>query len=235
MDFKGIKNLIVNSKVLGKGSYGYVLLRDDKAYKIDRIIYENFQKEDMKEASLKEMLKYSRLGFLKLPDENLMNYYNSIRDNVRYTKLPSGILYYEDTPLLLEMPYHKDYVTLSLAFLMDDEIYRVLFNLSKAFQELIRNKVYQMDLCYGNNIMVNELTRDVQLIDLDGEYIKYGDDTYAKKQAYSEFFNVVYLWLRDLDVRVDTNYFQGRNIQDVKNMLYHTSQVLKKEGKFYSK
>ena len=235
MNFNQIKNLVINSKVLGYGAYGYVLQKGDYAYKIDRILYDQFKSSEIDEDKL--MLKLLLKKYV-VPDIELIKYYDSIRNKVKYTKLPSGIIYFEELPLLLQMPYHKNYVNISDAIIEDSQIFDILYNLSRAFYELIKNRVYQTDLCLGKNVMVNEKTNDVQLIDLDGEYLYYINrfnqrekEKDIKKEAYFQFFEFAYELLKDFDVNVDYKYFREYNSDAIKKMLVHSANVLSREGK----
>ena len=233
MDFINIKNLIVNSEVVGYGAYGYVLRRDNFCYKIDLNLYKKFKENNIDENQFLDLILCSKNGWYIYPKIDLINYYDSIRDKVKYTKLPRGIVYYKEYPILLKMDYHENYVNLPYAFLFNKEIYQILFNITRAYRELLENNVYQLDFCCGHNIMVNEITKDVQLIDLDGYNIRYGKDCHDKCNSYIYFYEMIYDWLKESNVNVDISYFRTYTDKNFDDMLDYTKKVLIKEGKLY--
>lgn len=139
----------------------YVLERNKRAYKLDM---------DCVNASLERF--FVPLNTSSIKPEQIQ----WLSDKARYIEhswLPSGILYTNFNPVAVIYPYYfKDYKDFNELYTEDSKV--IFRNLRRALlnnRELLNNDIYQTDLSFKNIIYKG---KDVQLIDLDGRYVKPG-------------------------------------------------------------
>lgn len=186
---KEFLSYLLDPNPLTQGQFGKIVLNGDKLYKI---YYKDFIKTyinkndnflDDEVSSLLEIERLTNLGlrdpYKKLTELNRLSKTNSLN-------LITGVLSYKGLLVGIQMNYLKDYITLK----------EISTRVEDAELEIYLNKVYELvcNLLMENivptdvkedNILVNEETNDVALIDLDGIETIYGPDNYLIDFPYN--------------------------------------------------
>ena len=180
---------LLNPNPLTQGQFGKIVLNGDKLYKI---YYRDFIKtyinknEDFLDEEVNRLIENERLTNLGLRDP-----YKKLSELNRLTKtnslnLITGVLSYKGLLVGIQMNYLKDYITLK----------EISTRVEDSKLDIYLNKVYELicDLLMENivptdvkedNILVNEETKEVVLIDLDGIETIYGPDNYLMDFPYN--------------------------------------------------
>lgn len=186
---KEFLSYLLNPNPLTQGQFGKIVLNGDKLYKI---YYKDFIKtyinknDNFLDDEVSSLLEIERLTNLGLRDP-----YNKLTELNRLSKtnslnLITGVLSYKGLLVGIQMNYLKDYITLK----------EISTRVEDAELEIYLNKVYELvcNLLMENivptdvkedNILVNEETNDVALIDLDGIETIYGPDNYLIDFPYN--------------------------------------------------
>ena len=186
---KEFLSYLLDPNPLTQGQFGKIVLNGDKLYKI---YYKDFIKTyinkndnflDDEVSSLLEIERLTNLGlrdpYKKLTELNRLA-------GTKSSNLITGVLSYKGLLVGIQMNYLKDYRTLK----------KISTRVEDSKLDIYLNKVYELvcNLLMENivptdvkedNILVNEETNDVALIDLDGIETIYGPDNYLIDFPYN--------------------------------------------------
>ena len=180
---------LLNPNPFFQGQFGKIILDDDKLYKI---YYRDFIKTYInKDKDFLDNEVNSLLEIEKLTNFGLRDPYKKINDLSRLlatksSNLITGVLSYNGLLVGIQMNYLKDYITLKeISLRVKDSQLDIYLN--KAYElvcDLLMDNIVPTDV-KDNNILVNEETKDVALIDLDGIETIYGPDNYLIDFPYN--------------------------------------------------
>lgn len=188
-------------EIIKQGSYnnGTIYFTNGKKYKIDIEFIDDFIR--------KHAITKGHYGV----DRNQIEWLSSKQDNIKKTTLPNGVIVFDGIDIGVIYPKffvnYKNFKNLE----REDSIL-LLKNLRTAIlnnEELLMNGIYNQNLLSKNILYKDE---DVQLIDLDGKYIK-------KEASYStgyEYFLKEMYKLIDNNLR---NHCRGHASEYSKRML----------------
>lgn len=160
----------------GFGGYGIVVAKGDKVYKIR---YKDFIKTYM---SGDESLLDDEVDIFLFADQDygLYNPYNRLKDFERLSetksnRLITGVLSYRGLFAGIEMNYLNGYISFwdALDSISKDELKDYLDKTLLLVNDLIEHDIAPRDI-RGENVLINPLTKDVVLIDLDDIETVYG-------------------------------------------------------------
>ena len=180
---------LLNSNPIFQGQFGKIVLENNKLYKI---YYRDFMKtyinkdEDFLDDEVNSLLEIEKLTNFELRDP-----YKKLKELNRLARTKSAsliteVLSYKGLLVGIQMNYFKDYTTLK----------EISTRVEDSKLDIYLNKVYELicDLLMENivptdvkedNILINEETNDVVLIDLDGSETIYGPDNYLIDFPYN--------------------------------------------------
>lgn len=172
-----------------QGQFGKIVLENNKLYKI---YYRDFIKTyiNKDECFLDDEVN-SLLEIEKLTNFELRDPYKKLNELNRLarTKLASlitGVLSYNGLLVGIQMNYLKNYTTLKeISTRVEDS--KLVIYLNKVYElvcNLLMENIVPTDV-KEDNILVNEETNDVVLIDLDGSETIYGPDNYLIDFPYN--------------------------------------------------
>ena len=210
-----LKNIIDNSKMLGKGFFGTVFTYKDKLIKLDNNLYNLLKINDpiFSKEVIEDYYKYSD----KREDFNSrdqIEYLSNQQKYVKYTKLPEGIVTLKNVNSKINgispgiiIPYHKDHQKLEYLSKKDyQKVLIILKNLLLAVKELADNKIAQEDLVEANsqnkhkyNVMYKDTTP--QIIDLSGDFIMEGDYFINAKEMYNQLGHIIFNFIDNQDIK----------------------------------
>jgi len=119
-----------------------------------------------------------------------LDYFKKVSKKITLTKLPEGVLYFDDIPIGTIEPYFEKHRWLH--FLEDvshKEMYSLLKNILLRLHELEQNGVYRLALD-RNNIMYNG--KKPQLVDLMDSNVIYGKNKVLEQSVYSNYLDLLY-------------------------------------------
>lgn len=180
---------LLNPNPIFQGQFGKIVLDNNKLYKI---YYRDFIKTyiNKDECFLDDEVN-SLLEIEKLTNFELRDPYKKLNELNRLarTKLASlitGVLSYNGLLVGIQMNYLKNYTTLKeISTRVEDS--KLVIYLNKAYEivyDLLKENIVPTDV-KEDNILVNEETKDVVLIDLDGSETIYGPDNYLIDFPYN--------------------------------------------------
>lgn len=180
---------LLNPNPIFQGQFGKIVLDNNKLYKI---YYRDFIKTyiNKDECFLDDEVN-SLLEIEKLTNFELRDPYKKLNELNRLarTKLASlitGVLSYNGLLVGIQMNYLKNYTTLKeISTRVEDS--KLVIYLNKAYEivyDLLKENIVPTDV-KEDNILVNEETNDVVLIDLDGSETIYGPDNYLIDFPYN--------------------------------------------------
>lgn len=180
---------LLNPNPIFQGQFGKIVLDNNKLYKI---YYRDFIKTyiNKDECFLDDEVN-SLLEIEKLTNFELRNPYKKLNELNRLarTKLASlitGVLSYNGLLVGIQMNYLKNYTTLKeISTRIEDS--KLVIYLNKVYElvcNLLMENIVPTDV-KEDNILVNEETNDVVLIDLDGSETIYGPDNYLIDFPYN--------------------------------------------------
>lgn len=180
---------LLNPNPIFQGQFGKIVLDNNKLYKI---YYRDFIKTyiNKDECFLDDEVN-SLLEIEKLTNFELGNPYKKLNELNRLarTKLASlitGVLSYNGLLVGIQMNYLKNYTTLKeISTRVEDS--KLVIYLNKVYElvcNLLMENIVPTDV-KEDNILVNEETKDVVLIDLDGSETIYGPDNYLIDFPYN--------------------------------------------------
>ncbi len=180
---------LLNPNPIFQGQFGKIVLDNNKLYKI---YYRDFIKTyiNKDECFLDDEVN-SLLEIEKLTNFELRDPYKKLNELNRLarTKLASlitGVLSYKGLLVGIQMKYLKNYTTLKeISTRVEDS--KLVIYLNKVYElvcNLLMENIVPTDV-KEDNILVNEETKDVVLIDLDGSETIYGPDNYLIDFPYN--------------------------------------------------
>lgn len=180
---------LLNPNPIFQGQFGKIVLDNNKLYKI---YYRDFIKTyiNKDECFLDDEVN-SLLEIEKLTNFELRNPYKKLNELNRLarTKLPNlitGVLSYKGLLVGIQMNYLKNYTTLKeISTRVEDS--KLVIYLNKVYElvcNLLMENIVPTDV-KEDNILVNEETNNVVLIDLDGSETIYGPDNYLIDFPYN--------------------------------------------------
>ena len=180
---------LLNPNPIFQGQFGKIVLDNNKLYKI---YYRDFIKTyiNKDECFLDDEVN-SLLEIEKLTNFELRNPYKKLNELNRLarTKSPNlitGVLSYNGLLVGIQMNYLKNYTTLKeISTRVEDS--KLVIYLNKVYElvyDLLKENIVPTDV-KEDNILVNEETNDVVLIDLDGSETIYGPDNYLIDFPYN--------------------------------------------------
>lgn len=180
---------LLNPNPIFQGQFGKIVLDNNKLYKI---YYRDFIKTyiNKDECFLDDEVN-SLLEIEKLTNFELRDPYKKLNELNRLarTKLASlitGVLSYNGLLVGIQMNYLKNYTTLKeISTRVEDS--KLVIYLNKVYElvyDLLKENIVPTDV-KEDNILVNEETNDVVLIDLDGSETIYGPDNYLIDFPYN--------------------------------------------------
>lgn len=182
-------NYLLNPNPLTQGQFGKIVLSSDKLYKI---YYRDFIKtyisknEDFLDEEVNSLLENEKLTSFGLRDPyKKLNELNRLT-RTKLSSLITGVLSYKGLLVGIQMNYLKDYITLKEISTMveDSKLDIYLNNAYELVCDLLMENIAPTDI-NENNILVNEETKGVALIDLDGLETIYGPDNYLINFPYN--------------------------------------------------
>lgn len=180
---------LLNPNPIFQGQFGKIVLDNNKLYKI---YYRDFIKTyiNKDECFLDDEVN-SLLEIEKLTNFELRNPYKKLNELNRLagTKSPNlitGVLSYNGLLVGIQMNYLKNYTTLKeISTRVEDS--KLVIYLNKVYElvcNLLMENIVPTDV-KEDNILVNEETNNVVLIDLDGSETIYGPDNYLIDFPYN--------------------------------------------------
>lgn len=180
---------LLNPNPIFQGQFGKIVLDNNKLYKI---YYRDFIKTyiNKDECFLDDEVN-SLLGIEKLTNFELRDPYKKLNELNRLARTKSaslitGVLSYNGLLVGIQMNYLKNYTTLKeISTRVEDSKLDIYLN--KVYElvcNLLMENIVLTDV-KEDNILVNEETNDVVLIDLDGSETIYGPDNYLIDFPYN--------------------------------------------------
>lgn len=180
---------LLNPNPIFQGQFGKIVLDNNKLYKI---YYRDFIKTyiNKDECFLDDEVN-SLLEIEKLTNFELRNPYKKLNELNRLARTKSaslitGVLSYNGLLVGIQMNYLKNYTTLKeISTRVEDS--KLVIYLNKVYElvcNLLMENIVLTDV-KEDNILVNEETNDVVLIDLDGSETIYGPDNYLIDFPYN--------------------------------------------------
>ena len=186
---KEFLSYLLDPNPLTQGQFGKIVLNGDKLYKI---YYKDFIKtyinknDNFLDDEVSSLLEIERLTNLELRDpyKKLTKLSRLLKTNS--LNLITGVLSYKGLLVGIQMNYLKDYKTLKeISTRIEDSKLDIYLN--KVYElvcNLLMENIVPTDV-KEDNILVNEETNDVALIDLDGIETIYGPDNYLMDFPYN--------------------------------------------------
>lgn len=180
---------LLNPNPIFQGQFGKIVLDNNKLYKI---YYRDFIKTyiNKDECFLDDEVN-SLLGIEKLTNFELRDPYKKLNELNRLARTKSaslitGVLSYNGLLVGIQMNYLKNYTTLKeISTRIEDS--KLVIYLNKVYElvcNLLMENIVPTDV-KEDNILINEETNDVVLIDLDGSETIYGPDNYLIDFPYN--------------------------------------------------
>lgn len=180
---------LLNPNPIFQGQFGKIVLDNNKLYKI---YYRDFIKtyinkdECFLDDEVNSLLEIEKLTNFELRDPyKKLNELNRLA-RTKSASLITGVLSYNGLLVGIQMNYLKNYTTLKeISTRVEDS--KLVIYLNKVYElvcNLLMENIVPTDV-KEDNILVNEETKDVVLIDLDGSETIYGPDNYLIDFPYN--------------------------------------------------
>lgn len=180
---------LLNPNPIFQGQFGKIVLDNNKLYKI---YYRDFIKtyinkdECFLDDEVNSLLEIEKLTNFELRDPyKKLNELNRLA-RTKSASLITGVLSYKGLLVGIQMNYLKNYTTLKeISTRVEDSKLDIYLN--KVYElvcNLLMENIVPTDV-KEDNILVNEETNDVVLIDLDGSETIYGPDNYLIDFPYN--------------------------------------------------
>lgn len=183
-------NLLLNSKPFSQGQFGIITLMNSKLYKIYyKDFIETYLSRDESNLDIEvdnwlEIEKIISFG-LRNPNKRLEELHKLLK--TKSCDLITGVLSYNGLLVGIEMNFYEGYVSLEAAskIVSQDELDTYLNKCYKLINDLMTHNIVPKDI-KEDNVLVNPITSDVVLIDLDGIETTYGPDNYVNDYPYNK-------------------------------------------------
>ena len=193
-----LKDIIKDAEVIGKGFFGTVFKYKDRLIKLDEGLYKVLNANDriFADEMFERRYRWNKETFVNPKQIEILA---SKQKDITLTKLPQGIVNVKGIIPGIIIPYHEDHKNLEL-LPKDDyvKLLKILRKLLLAVKELADNERAHHDLIRANtegskNIEYNILYKDdtPQIIDLDGELVKYGENFKDASKMYSDLGAII--------------------------------------------
>lgn len=180
---------LLNPNPIFQGQFGKIVLDNNKLYKI---YYRDFIKtyinkdECFLDDEVNSLLEIEKLTNFELRDPyKKLNELNRLA-RTKSASLITGVLSYKGLLVGIQMNYLKNYTTLKeISTRVEDS--KLVIYLNKVYElvcNLLMENIVPTDV-KEDNILVNEETNNVVLIDLDGSETIYGPDNYLIDFPYN--------------------------------------------------
>ena len=180
---------LLNPNPIFQGQFGKIVLDNNKLYKI---YYRDFIKtyinkdECFLDDEVNSLLEIEKLTNFELRDPyKKLNELNRLA-RTKSASLITGVLSYNGLLVRIQMNYLKNYITLKeISTRVEDS--KLVIYLNKVYElvcNLLMENIVPTDV-KEDNILINEETNDVVLIDLDGSETIYGPDNYLIDFPYN--------------------------------------------------
>lgn len=187
-----LPQVVLDSHFIGgtEKNYHRLFLYDDSLIKVNKYLY--YAAYDREIGKLrKELINQALTSPSIFIQTKLLE--KKQRD-VLLSSFPKGIFYVNHIPSGIILNYHRDYRSLQNYFIKDyKEFLIILRRILIRIKELDDNDIYQRDLNLSNILYNNE---NVELIDLDGPFIKIGRDPKIRKAMYFKYLNNIMILLQ---------------------------------------
>lgn len=193
-------NFLVDTSIrIGEGSNGIVSIYDNQTlikihYKdIINSYYSNdfdsIDEEIEEKLALENEMKKIGLG----KTNKLKQLINKLDKS--NSKLIEGIVMYREYPIGVLMKYYSKYKSLGdvLLNLTDDEKIIVYNKIEMLLYNLVESGIYMSDIKF-DNIVIDENTLDVKIIDLDDQETTIRDNAHAKEYTLKKIANFLNLY-----------------------------------------
>lgn len=191
-NFENLKKFITNGYRVWCGNNNSYIYYDGILVNFCKEIIDTFKKnKDVKEDDILRIFCNNNGEVIKnVIDFYKLDYFEKVSKNITLTKLPEGVLYFDNIPVGTIEPYLEKHHWLH--FLEDvsyKEMYLLLRNILLAIYELEQNGIYRLALD-RNNIMYNG--KKPQLVDLMDSNVIYKKNKSLKQNVYSNYLDLLY-------------------------------------------
>ena len=180
-----LANIIENGEIVGQGNIGIVYKLDDltlfkfkfkkfidcfkikgNKFSLRDFLKNEFLEEVQTRKEVESILIRNKFG---MEEEHIINA-NKLKNNIKYSKLTKGLVYFNNYCIGYTLEYHKNMVPLydylQKHLLTSDQRNSIEMQMKRAFQELIDNNIYLSDMT-THNILYNPNSSEIQLIDFE--------------------------------------------------------------------
>ena len=205
-------NFLVDTSIrIGEGSNGIVSIYDNQT--LVKIHYLDIQNSyysnnyDYIDEEIEEKLsfenKMKKITGLSKTDL-LIELINKLKKS--NSKLIDGIVMYKQYPIGVLMKYYKGYKTLEniLLKLTNAERITIYDKIKTMLYNLVENGIYMSDIKF-DNILIDEKSLDVQIIDLDDQTATVRGNDNSKKNVLKKiesFLNLYYSYITDTSKKI---------------------------------
>jgi len=188
LDRYKLLNMLFCKEPCGYGGYGVLVARKDKVYKI---YYKTLINTYM---SGNETYLDQEVDVNLMVDKEfgLKDPYKRLKDFERLEKTKSkglitGVLSYKGLYVGIEMNYLRDYVSFwdALDSISHDELSEYLNKTLLLINDLLDHDIVPRDI-RGENVLINPITKNLALIDLDDLETIYGTTNYVKDYPHNK-------------------------------------------------
>lgn len=168
--------LLENNKPLGVGSFGHVYNIDGVAFKIYNKFISVYNDPSKFQGALNLFSQSNEIDLLRQYNKDNMSRLDSLIQKSQLVKgsvLPNGKILISDTLIGVTMTLLDEYITLDkyIKDYEDSSIPYIMKKIKQNVNEITSYGIYPYDL-KACNIMINPITKDIKLIDLDDQCTK---------------------------------------------------------------
>lgn len=182
--------LLENNKPLGVGSFGHVYNIDGVAFKIYNKFIMVYEDPSKLQGVLNLFSQSNEIDLLGQYNKDNMSRLDSLIQKSQLVKgavLPNGKILISDTLVGVTMTLLDEYITLDkyIKDYEDSSIPYIMKKIKKNVNEITSYGIYPNDL-KSCNIMINPLTKDIKLIDLDDQCTNVLEEKKKKHHKFIE-------------------------------------------------
>ncbi len=194
--------MVRKGKDLESGGFsGSLFLHNGMLIKLDRNLFRTIKNSQNEKDILLRIFKYC--SYERFASEQQITYLLEKQKNIKLTEFDLGVIKVSGVVCGVILANHLDYQNLG-DFTIDSEekiskLLKLLNNVLKTLKELEDNQISQTDLINRNNGKMNILYKDddIKLCDLEGFYLKYGND-FKPNVMYQEFLKLLRYYLEQI-------------------------------------